>query len=427
MTSRQKMLRILSASFVLLACLAWVVLANRPPSTSTELVQEAVPLTVPTRLAKRVSSLDRERTFTGEVRAARTSQLSFESSGRVIRLHVDEGAAVEQGQVLGEIDLSQVATRLESARAAVLRARAQLNEQVAGPREEVIAASRANATSLAADVRRLQRDFERAERLVAASSISEERFDAVRFQLDSARARSEAAQQQLAELEAGTRAEQIDAQEAALAGLQADQRTLELDLDDAKLLAPFSGIIARRLFDEGTYARTGDTVFELVEADKLEAWVGLPPEVACSLKLGCEYTGRILDQQVSMELRSLRPQLDTRTRTQNVVFDIQRDALDIVPGQIVRLELNLTAEADGFLLPTSALAPAPRGLWSVYVAKPVDGEYVVEQRDVTLVETFGTKSLVAGTLESNMHVILDGTHRVVPGQRVMISPRASID
>ena len=379
-------------------------------------------LTVRTIRAQLAQQVMRKRTFTGVIVAARTSQLSFEQPGRITSVLVDEGDEVDAGQVLAEIDLRQIASRLDAAKAAVRQATATLNELVKGPRPEVVASSRATLASAEAEVQRLDRDFERVSQLRSNKSISQQRFDATRFGRESSVARRDAAARQLDELLAGTRKEQIEAQRATLERLQSEQHTLELDLQDAQLKAPFPGRISQRFLDEGTVVAPGQATLELVEVGALEAWIGVPPKDANRLDLSGTYEGVVEKKAFPMTLRSLRPRLDNPTRTQNAVFEIAAPP-NLVPGEIVRFSMETPAPSSGILLPTSALAPGPRGLWSAYVAIPnsAGDSHIIEKRNITLIETFGTKSLVGGTLQEGMQVIVDGVHRVVPGQHVRIA------
>jgi multidrug efflux pump subunit AcrA (membrane-fusion protein) len=97
-------------------------------------------------------------------------------------------------------------------------------------------------------------------------------------------------------------------------------------------------------------------------------------------------------------------------------------ATGLVPGQLVRLEVGETIESAGFWLPTSALLRRQRGLWCCYVVvvdreRPSTGR--VETRDLEVLHTEGQRVFVRGTLQPGETVIAAGTHRVVPGQRVV--------
>ena len=67
-----------------------------------EKVEAALPVNVVA--VQPVSSVTREREFTGSVIAARRTRLAFERPARLVEAVVDEGDDVAEGQVLARID-----------------------------------------------------------------------------------------------------------------------------------------------------------------------------------------------------------------------------------------------------------------------------------------------------------------------------------
>jgi hypothetical protein len=103
----------------------------------------------------------------------------------------------------------------------------------------------------------------------------------------------------------------------------------------------------------------------------------------------------------------------------------------LVPGQIVRLEIEEMVTAEGFWLPSTSLVRGQRGLWSCYVAVGVDGtdgQQRLERRDVELLHTTGDRVLVRGTVQAGDAVVASGAHRIVSGQLVInATPSASTE
>ena len=71
-------------------------------------------------------------------------------------------------------------------------------------------------------------------------------------------------------------------------------------------------------------------------------------------------------------------------------------------------------------LPTAALSPGQRGLWSVYVVVGREGYETIESRPVEVLHTEGERVLVRGTIQSKDRVVSGGVQRIVPGQRVKV-------
>ncbi|MDB9529521.1 efflux RND transporter periplasmic adaptor subunit [Oscillatoria sp. CS-180] len=388
----------------------------------------ALPVTVVS--AERVEGYEVEREYTGELVAGRSSVLGFERTGTVVEVLVDEGDRVVVSQPLARLDNRTLAAQRQQVEAQRQEAIAQLQELQAGPRLEDIAAARAAVAELEQQVAlsRLQRD--RREDLYAQGAISLEALDQETYSTSALEKRLAQAESELLELETGTRREQLDAQAARVSQLDAQLQQIDVDLEKSVLYAPFDGTISVRSLDEGVVAGSGQAVLSLVEAGSLEARVGIPPEIANTLTLGSEQTVRMGDRTYTASVTALLPELDDISRTVTAVLRVP--VVDLTVGQTVRLVLAETQATSGFWLPTTALVPGERGLWSAYVlgdspdasskadsvrSAPI---YTVERRELEVIHTEGDRALVRGTLQPGERVVMSGTHRIVPNQTVQV-------
>ncbi len=419
LTSRQKMtsrpLRLLVGAVVVAAIVIGVFRSSSSTATAlTEVPAEAEVLPVTTIIAQREDSYARSRTYTGVLREARRSQLSFQRSGELLELLVDEGDAVAAGQTLGRLDARHIRARRAQIEAQVAEAKAVLEELVAGPRKETIAAKRAELRAQQSQRQVLTSQLARRERLLQATAVSREEYETYQFDLQAAAAREDVIQRQLDEMLAGTRVEKIEAQRARLAQLDAQLTDIAHDLQDTQLVAPFSGRVAQRFVDEGNVISAGTPVVEVIDDTNVEAWIGLPPRAAGSVKVGDQYDLTIDGQPITAVVQSLAPDVQQSSRTRNVILCLQSDGQHVLPGQVVRLAVTEEVSEPGYWVPTTALTRGTRGLWSLYVVE----DDVIARRDVELLDTVGTDSFVRGTVQPGDAIVASGTHRVVLGQRV---------
>lgn len=376
--------------------------------------QTAAAMSVRIEVATPVDSFLRRRVYTGTLVARRRSVLSFETSGKLLELLADEGDRIAKDQPLAKLDTRRLSARQAQAAADLMQGTSVLNELIAGPRVQTIAAAAAEVRSLAAQRDVAERRLVRRKQLVGSNAISREEYDEALFEYRAAAARTDVAQKALDELEAGTRVEQVEAQRAQVSAIEARLADLNHELDDAVLLAPYAGRIAQRRIDEGTVVAAGAPVFDLIEDDALEAWVGVPAKSARLLKVGAEIRVTIDDVELPATIQSIRPELDAETRTQNVVIHLQ-ETRGLVAGQIARVGLQEPVPMEGFWVPTATLTPDRRGLWSVLV---VNDEGLAASRIVEVIENDGDRSFVRGTLQAGERIIVGGAHRVVAGQAV---------
>ena len=364
-------------------------------------------------------SYERTRTFTGEIHARRRVVLGFEHAGRVTAVARDEGQAVRAGDELAHLDRTALRAdriRVEAERA---EAAAVLAEMRAGPRAETIAAARHRRDDLAARVQLLSRKQARRKQLLDGRHVSREEFDEAAAALSSTQALLEAARSVVAELEAGTRAEKIDAQEARLAVLDARLARIDVDLDKGVLRAPFAGRVAVRHADEGAVLAAGAPVLTLVESGALEAHVGVAPEVVGTLVPGAPYTLTVGPSRFEARFRRALPISDVQTRSRTVILDLPPEVdAEVVPGQLASLITRESIPVDGLWIPADALVRGVRGLWSAYAVAAEGPQATVTRHHVEVLHLDGERALVRGTLQATDLVLHGDTQRVVPGQAI---------
>jgi HlyD family secretion protein len=206
-------------------------------------------------------------TASGTIRPVRTVNLSPKASGRLERLYVEQGDAVKQGQVIAQMENDDIQAQLVQARAEVRRSQAQLEKLRVGSRTEAIAQARESVAQAEAQVRdaqsRLSLASQRTERnrdLAAEGAISTDQLDEVlntersaRAGLQQAQARVRETRQRLNELQNGTRPEEIAAAEAELQSALGRLQAVEVQEEDTRIRAPFSGVITQRFATEGAF------------------------------------------------------------------------------------------------------------------------------------------------------------------------------
>jgi RND family efflux transporter MFP subunit len=384
---------------------------------------------VKARQIEAVKSYQVLQTYTGEVAALRASELGFERSGRVIKLNVDRGARVTKGTAIAQLDTSNLDTQLQELLARKAQAVAVLEELKAGPRSEKIAAARAQVRQLEELLKLDEIKRSRRQDLYTQGAISREQYDEVAFNANALIQRLAVARSELDELLAGTRKEQIAAQQAVVKQLDASIAFVKVDIAKSTIKAPFSGIIAARRLDEGTVVNAGESVVRLVENASPEVEIGVPVQLASQIQLGSQQKVQIGQTMYRGRVLSILPEVNPTTRTHTLVLTLENSVVQsVAPGQIARLAIPQTiSTTGGYWLPIAALVKGERGLWSCYALKTEKNSqdktqsYRVEQRNVEVLHTQGNRVLVRGTLQPSDMVIVDGTQRIVPGQLVQIS------
>ncbi|MGF1581417.1 MAG: efflux RND transporter periplasmic adaptor subunit [Gemmataceae bacterium] len=377
---------------------------------------------------REVFSFSQKRTYTGIVTASRTTELAFNRpSGRIEKMLVKQGSQVKKGDELAILDTEELLASRDQLVAQKAEAEARLAQFRRGYRREKIAAAEALMHDLEAQMQLATMNFKRQIRLSTRDAGSQQDYDTAQYTLQSAKAKLANAKENWADLKKGYREEETAAQKAVVDRLAASIRSIDVQLRDSTLLAPFAGTISTRHVDEGAIVAPNMPILRLVESGKLEVRVGLPAATVLRLDKRESHPVLIGDQSspaksLSPTLSRILPELDAQTRTREVIFQLDEGAPYLgVPGQIARLALEEERPTNGYWVPSTALVRSSRGLWAVYVVKKeTDDTGIVQRREVEVFYTEGDRVLTRGTLRPNDLVITTGVHRDVPKQRVRI-------
>ncbi len=351
-------------------------LLTRSDTASAEPTRPIV-LSVETRPVTLQKSFSVKQTFSGQVQPRRRSELGFESAGRLVQVCVDEGSQIETGQLLARLDTQRLT--------------AQRNELLAAQAE-------AEANLALADV-----TLRRMRGIVDKGGVSRQGLDEARETQRAAKAALVLAQQRIA--------------------------TLDVELEKTRLIAPYTATVITRSADEGQVLEAGHPILTLQERTTPEIRIGIAGRGLEQLEPGLTYPVRWKDKTLRVKLRALLPIRATTTRTVDALFDPLDPPAGMLTGDLVTLTLDSRVPQQGSWLPLSALTEGERGLWSVYVAEPLneprhdsDATHRIVRHTVDLLYQSTDRVFVRGAFESDQPVVTTGLQRIVPGQQVRLAP-----
>jgi membrane fusion protein YbhG len=193
----------------------------------------------------------------------RQVQLAFHGTGRVNRLHTQEGDTVVAGQLVAELDPVRYEATAEKARAEVATQKQVLAKLLAGNRPEEIAEAKARVMGATATLHDAELTFKRNEELFAKGVVARQELDNAEETYKSAKANLDAYQQSLTLAIKGPRKEDIANARAKLRADEAALTLAERELADTKLYAPSEGVIRDRILEPGDMAFPQTPVFTL--------------------------------------------------------------------------------------------------------------------------------------------------------------------
>ena len=200
--------------------------------------------------------------------------VAAEVKGRVVNVYVDDNKEVVAGTPLLEIFSEDYASALTEKKETVFQFEAEereLRALIVEKRKSLVQAQ-ANLEATRADEALTTKELNRDERLRKQEVISLSQYDNAESRFKVAHARKDATEAAVAETEAAIETAQarLMTQSFKIKEAQASLNRAQLDLRRTIVVAPVSGMIAKKNVDPGKYVQPGQPLLAIVKG---ETWV----------------------------------------------------------------------------------------------------------------------------------------------------------
>ena len=190
---------------------------------------------------------------TGVIRPVAPVNISPKQPGRIQQLLVEQGDRVAAGQLLAQMDASNLQGQRLSAMGDLAAAEANLSKLVAGNRPEEIAQARNGVNDARAQLVAIRSAYTSNKKLFEAGALGRVAFDASAAQYRAAQEKVQATQSQLELLQAGFRKEDIALARAQVLKAQGSLQSINSLIEDTRIRAPFAGVITQKFADVGAF------------------------------------------------------------------------------------------------------------------------------------------------------------------------------
>jgi len=334
----------------------------------------------------------------GTVEAFSTVEVKAQVAGPLMSVRFTEGATVNQGDLLFEIDSRPFREALRQAEAAVAKDEAQLK------------VAQANVARSQAQLKNAQADATRIEQL-SKEGIS------TRQQEDQIRTAAEVAQHSAA-ADSAT----IDTIRATLESDRAAVEQAKINLAYCEIRAPISGRAGNLLLHPGNLVKAnGDTALVVLNQIKPifvtfgvpERYLNTVSEQQTRHRLAVDATPGKESVHETGTLSVIDNTVDANTGTIRLKATFDNKDGRLWPGQFVNIVLTLDT-AKRTVIPSEAVQVSQQGS-IVYVVKP---DQSVEPRPVVVGGTIAGKVAIEKGVEPSETVVTDGQSRLFPGAKI---------
>jgi multidrug efflux system membrane fusion protein len=313
----------------------------------------------------------------GTVQSIASIQLKTRIDSQIMKIHVEEGALVKEGDLLFELDARTLKAQLSQVEAQIRKDQAQLEQA--------------------------KRDTTRAGDLLTKGAGTVVQRDT-----------------------------NFTTERAAAAQLESDEamrQNILAQISYTEIKAPVSGRIGSIPYKVGTILRVGDNTVSSVlatinQVDPIFVSFAIPqvylPDLRAAMRKGDVRVNAVIDEthKQSGVMAFIENTVDPNTGTVTGKAKIANANEGLWPGQFVKAEIILGVEPEALSVPAAAVQLGPQGAY-VFVIK--DGN-IAEVRQVDIKRTQLGDSVIGSGLKAGEKVVVDGQLRLVNGAPVAIRP-----
>lgn len=302
--------------------------------------------------------------FSGSLDPEWQAEVAAKVDGRLEKVYVREGDRVEKGQVLAVLEQVDTDADLMNAKGSFLDAETNL--------------------------RKAETDLARYEKLYATGAVSQQVLDDYRFARDNAAAKLQAASGNLQSMESKSAATVVT--------------------------APADGIISKRYYQEGYYAKSGTPLFAIADISMLKTTIHIPEGQVTGVKVGNEaditlpaYPGKKLVGKITR----IAPVADLPAHTFAAEVSVDNSE-GLLAGVYANVSLIGEARENVLTIPMHAVVMRD-DQQTVFVA---DDKGVVQRRVLSIGYSDDKVAEVLSGLDENDVIVTEGHNKLREGSKI---------
>jgi multidrug efflux pump subunit AcrA (membrane-fusion protein) len=308
---------------------------------------------------------------TGTLVADETSNVAPKTAGKVTNTMVNVGDFVQQGTVLAKLDENEARLRVREAEAGVVQAQAAVGQAQArlglsaggsfqASAIPEVRAANANYEQAVAELRQAEANEKRYRELVETGDVSIQNYENYRTLRDTARARVNAAKQQL-EAAANAARQNNQAIKAAQAGVDAARTqvaTAQQAVADTIIRAPFSGFVSNRAVAVGEFVTTATPIITLLRTNPLKLQMQVAEADVPGITIGMGVSLEVeafKDRKFAGTVSAVNPAVDPISRAATIEASVENSGNLLRSGMFATARIAKQGGGIGIFVPRSAV------------------------------------------------------------------------
>lgn len=266
------------------------------------------------------------RDVVGRLREVRRAVVAAEQAGRIVDVNAEEGdAVVKDKTVLARIDDVWARLALQAAEARVAQSKANIDDQQA-------------------QLEQAQRDLEALQELLKANSAKPKEVNDASTRVNQ-------------------RAAQLQRARAEWQAAEAEVNRARENLNRLQVVAPFDGVVVRKMTEVGQWATAGSAVAEIISRGNIDAVINVPEQFVNQLQRGntVEIDIEAINRSIDGKVEAIIPDSASAARTFPVKVRLADEDGVLKPGMSVVAHVPTGDETEALTVPRDAVQRSAAG------------------------------------------------------------------
>jgi len=291
-------------------------------------------------------------------------------SSTIKKFFVQRGARVKKGQVLAQLENSDLSAAAEATEGDLKQAEANYATTVGASLPQQMQKAEQDAITAKSSFEAQKKVYESRKELFDQGALPRRDLDAAEVAFLQARSQYEQAQKQLADLQRIGKEQTLKSAEGSRASAEGHMRSAKAQLAYSRITSPIDGVVTDRPFYEGDPATANQPILTVMNTSRLIAKSHIPQAEAAVLKVGNLAELKIpgVEEPIKGRVSLVSPALDTGSTTIEVWVEAIKPDPALKPGMNVTVTMTAKTVKDGLVVPTPAVFKSNEGADYIMVA-----------------------------------------------------------
>ena len=293
--------------------------------------------------------------YSGEIEPVLSVPLSFQLPGTVSKIYVDEGDPVKKGQILSVLDKTSYQSSYDAAVAKQTQA---------------------------------QDAYNRLKKVHDNGSLPDIKWEEAKANLEQAVSTAKIAKK---------------------------------NLDNCTIISPLSGFIGMRKLEIGSTTTPGITVFNIISVEKIYARISVPENEINKIKKGlvASVTFPALGEATfSGTVEKIDVEANNISKTYEVKLLMNNKNLEIKPGMVCNINLSISQEETGLLVPVKAVMEDENHNNYVFIADTQSN--TAKRQEVKTGGIINNRLSILSGLNPGETLIIEGQQKLLDGNKIRV-------